>query len=205
MTHEAIRSLLARDDDEALGELRTLSTASDAFVRRTAIEVIGQHRRGLELRATIVAALSDASDYVRRTACGTVEQWKLAEAHDLVLPILKEPEASTRECALRALAAIWREADFQTVFDLYKCDPKITVRKEAGRTLRLHATASDWRLLFDAFCEDGLPRHRSWACELAETFGDANVLSALASLMNDDDGHVRRSAARAHQTIRARN
>jgi HEAT repeat protein len=204
MTHEAIRNLLARDDEEALGELLTLSTASDAFVRRTAIEVIGQHKRGHELRAIIAAAFSDTSDVVRRTACGIVEQWKLAEAHDLVLPLLGAPEASTRECALRALTAIWREADFQAVFDLYRRDPEIRVQKEAAWTLRRGAAAGDWRLLFDAFSGDELPRHRSWACEIAETFGDPDVLPALTSLLNDGDGHVRKSAARASEAIGAR-
>ncbi|SDH28878.1 HEAT repeat-containing protein [Bradyrhizobium sp. Rc2d] len=205
MSHEAIRSLVLRDDDKALNELRTLAAARDAFVRRTAIEVIGQHKRGPELRVIVIAAFSDPSDYVRRTACGIVEHWKLAEAHDPLLPLLREAEASTRECALRALAEIWRETDFQAAFDLYSRDPVISVRKEAAWTLRQNATAGDWRRLFGAFSGDQLPRHRSWACEIAETFGDPDVLPALASLTNDDDGHVRKSAARAHQAISARN
>lgn len=204
MTHEAIRSLVSRDDDEALAELRTLSAASDVFVRRTAIEVIGQHRRGWELRAMIVAALSDRSEYVRRTACDIVEQWKLTEAHDLVLPLLNEPEASTRESALRALAAVWISTDFQAVFDLYKRDPEIKVRREAAWALRQGSNAGDWRPLFSAFHEDELPRHRLWACELAETFGDRDVLPALTSLIEDKDGHVRKSAALAQQAIMAR-
>lgn len=204
MTYEAIRSLVSRNDDEALSKLRTLSTASDAFVRRTAIEVIGQHRRGRELCAIIVAALSDQSNYVRRTACGIVELWKLAEAHDLLLLFLKEPEASTRECALRALAAVWISTDFQVVFDVYKRDPEITVRREAAWTLRQGTHADDWQPLFSAFHDDELPRHRSWACELAETFGDRDILPALASLIEDEDGHVRKSAALAQRAIMAR-
>lgn len=201
MTHEAIRSLLARDDDEALGELRALSMSSDAFLRRTAIEVVGQHRRGHELNANVLAALSDPSDYVRRTACAVVEQWKLVEAHDEMLPLIKERDASTRETALRGLAAIWSETDFQSVFDIYKRDPDIRVRREAARTLRQGVSTADWQLLFHAFRRDELPRHRSWACELAETFGEPDILPVLTSLMKDEDGHVRSSAARAHQTI----
>ncbi|MCK1655215.1 HEAT repeat domain-containing protein [Bradyrhizobium sp. 149] len=204
MSHEAIRSLVSRDDDEVLNELRTLAASSDAFVRRTAIEIIGQHKRGPELRTIVVAAFSDPSDYVRRTACGIVEHWKLAEAHDLVLPFLRAPEASTRECALRALANIWHEADFHSIFNLYRRDPEIGVRKEAAWTLRRGAAASNWRLLFDAFSRDELPRHRLWACEIAETFGDPDVLPALTPLLNDGDGHVRKSAAHAHQAIGAR-
>ncbi|MCK1297736.1 HEAT repeat domain-containing protein [Bradyrhizobium sp. 24] len=43
-----------------------------------------------------------------------------------------------------------------------------------------------------------------WACEIANTFGDPDVLPALTPLLNDDDGHVRKSAAQAHQAIGAR-
>lgn len=204
MTYEAIRSLVSRDDDEALSELRELAAGSDSFVRRTAIEVIGMHERGRELSATIVAALSDTSDYVRRSACGVVEQWKLGEAHDPVLSLLKESGASTRESALRALTTIWNDADFGLVFDLYERDPEIGVRREAAWTLRQGVGPADWRPLFDAFCKDKLPRHRSWACEIAETFGGPDAVPKVAMLMKDGDGHVRRSAARALQTITAR-
>ncbi|KJC57991.1 hypothetical protein UP10_23545 [Bradyrhizobium sp. LTSPM299] len=120
MTHEAIRSLVSRNDPEALGELGTLSVAGDEFVRRTAVEVIGKHPRGRELHKAILAALGDRSAYVRRTALDVVAQWKWVEAHTFVSPLLKEPAASTRECALRALAAIWTEADFAPVFDIYQ-------------------------------------------------------------------------------------
>ncbi|WP_247359433.1 HEAT repeat domain-containing protein [Bradyrhizobium sp. 134] len=54
------------------------------------------------------------------------------------------------------------------------------------------------------FFRDELPRHRLWACEIANTFGDPDVLPALTPLLNDDDGHVRKSAAQAHQAIGAR-
>jgi HEAT repeat protein len=204
MTHEAIRKLASRDDDEALDALRKLSAASDQFVRRTALEIIGRHTRGRELTASVLDSFRDPSEYVRRTACDVVGQWKLVEAHDLLLPLLADPAASTRESALRALAMIWTDADFQLVFEIYRKDTEIGVRKEAAWTLRQHPHADNWRVLFDAFCEDELARHRSWACELAGTLGGPEILPALSSLADDRDGHVRKAAAHASQVVTSR-
>jgi HEAT repeat protein len=204
MTHETIRGLVSRDDDEVLDALRKLSANSDQFLRRTALEIIGKHRRGRELAASVLEAFRDPSDYVRRTACEVVGQWKLVEAHDLMLPLLREPAASTRESVLRALAAIWAGADFQPVFEIYKNDPEIGVRREAAWTLRHHAHKDNWRVLFDAFCADELTRHRLWACELAGTFGDSEILPALSSLADDSDGHVRKATARASHMVVSR-
>jgi HEAT repeat protein len=204
MTYEAIRCLASCDDAEALDELGTLTVAGDEFLRRMAVEVIGKHPRGRELRQRVLAALRDPSEYVKRTACDVVAQWKWAEAHQLVLILVKEPVASTRESALRALAAIWADSDYALVFSVYRHDPETGVRREAAWTLRQCVGTENWHQVFDALRQDGLPRHRVWACEIAETFGGPDVLPALVSLMNDDDGHVRKSAARTHQTIRAR-
>jgi HEAT repeat protein len=203
MTYEAIRCLVSREDAEALDELSKLTVARDQFLRRMAVEVIGKHPRGRELRERVLAALRDPSEYVKRTACDVVAQWKWADAHQLVLILVKEPVASTRESALRALAAIWTDSDFALVFSVYRHDPETYVRQEAAWTLRQCASTENWRQVFDALHQDGLPRHRVWACELAESFGGPDVLPPLVSLMNDDDGHVRKSAARTHQTIRA--
>ncbi|WJR79061.1 HEAT repeat domain-containing protein [Bradyrhizobium sp. NP1] len=165
------------------------------------MEVIGKHKRGRELIASVLDTVRDPSDYVRRTACEVIEQWKLVEAHDLVRPLLAEPAASMRESALRALAKIWTDADFQLVFEIYKEDPEIGVRREAAWTLRQNPHADNWQVLFDALCVDALPRHRTWACELAEAFGGPKILPALSSFADDCDGHVRKAAARARQMV----
>jgi len=204
MIYEAIRSLVSRDDAEALDELSRLTVAEDQFLRRTAVEVIGKHPRGRELRERVLAAFRDPSEYVKRTACDVVAQWKWAEAHQPVLLLVKEPVAATRESALRALTAIWTDSDFALVLGIYQHDPEIGVRREAAWTLRQCIGAENWRQVFDALGLDRLPRHRVWACEIAEAFGCPDVLPALAPFMNDGDGHVRKSAARASQTISAR-
>ncbi len=81
ITHDVIRELESREDAGALKALAEAATVEDQFVRRTAMEVIGRHPRGRTLRNIILTALRDPSEYVVRTACEVVAQWKLNEAH----------------------------------------------------------------------------------------------------------------------------
>ena len=70
--------------------------------------------------------------------------------------------------------------------------------------LRKRALRSNWRLLFDIWYREHPPRHRVWACELAETFGGSEILPFLAKLSEDRDGHVREAAGRAIDIIQER-
>jgi len=201
LTHESIRALLARDDAEALTVLREASANSDHFIRRTAIEIIGRHSGGQALRAVVLEALADPSEYVVRAACDVITHWKCDEAHDAVTALLRDPAHATRQGAIRAIRAIWQERDFQPVFRVYTSDPERLVRREAAWTLRECVTASDWRRLFEAFRKDDPPRHRVWACEIAGKFGDSTVGPWLETLHVDHDGHVRTAAATAADAL----
>jgi HEAT repeat protein len=197
ITHETVRALGSRSDAEALKALAATAAVDDQFLRRTAVEVIGRHPQGHELRACILSALGDPSEYVVRTACEVVEHWRLLEAHDLVLLLLASASSATRQGAIRTLGSIWVDTDFPLVFSIYTKDSDIDVRRGAAWVLRRQATSATWRTLFDAFCVDELARHRQWACELAERFSGPEILPLLSSLLRDRDGHVRNAAARA--------
>jgi HEAT repeat protein len=201
VSHETVRNLASHEDAVALNALADAAAVSDQFLRRTAIEVIGRHPRGRELRAVILGALGDSSGYVVRTACDVVAQWKLSEAHDLVQPLLANVSAATRRSAIRALGTIWVDTDFSSIFHIYTHDPKIDVRREAASVLRLRVGPANWRTLFDAFYRDELARHRQWACDLAETFAGTEILPLLSQLSLDLDGHVRSAASRAALTL----
>ncbi|MBA2400814.1 MAG: hypothetical protein H0V72_19350 [Bradyrhizobium sp.] len=82
-THEAVRELGSLADAAALEALADAAAVEDQFLRRIALEVIGRHPQGRELRSIILGAFGDPSEYVVRTACNIVEQWELLEAHDL--------------------------------------------------------------------------------------------------------------------------
>ena len=203
-THEAIRDLGARRDAAALEILAGIAEVEDQYLRRTALEVIGYHPLGRELRAVILRALGDPSEYVVRTACKVVEDWELFEAHDLLVPLLANVTGATRQGAVRALGAVWIDADFSLIFSMYGKDVDADVRREAAWVLRRRVTAADWRSLFDAFSADALARHRQWACELAESFSDREILPLLSGLCSDPDGHVRKAAKRATGAISSR-
>lgn len=203
-THEAIRALGSGEISEALAILAEAAAVDDQFLRRTAIEAIGRHPQGRELRNIILRAFRDPSEYVVRTACEVVAQWKLTEAHDLVLPLLTNLSKTTRQTAIRTLDTIWADSDFPLLFNIYNKDSEIGIRREAARVLRQHATSGTSRTLFDAFFADEPPRHRQWACELAEKFSGPDILSALSQLSLDPDGHVRKAATLAFQTVSAR-
>ena len=121
-THEAVRELGSREDAAALEILAGVAAVDDRFLRRTALAAIGQHPHGRELRAVILSALGDPSEYVARTACEVVEQWGLSEAHNLLLPLLANVNEATRQSAIRALGAVWLDADFPLVFRIYTKD-----------------------------------------------------------------------------------
>jgi HEAT repeat protein len=201
MTHEGIRELASRHDAGALEALAEAAAVEDPFLRRTAIEAIGRHPQGPEIRAIILSALCDSSEYVVRTACEVIAQWKLSEAHEPVKALLADPSKATREAAIRAVGTIWVDADFPLIFRIYTDDPEIDVRREAAWVLRQRIPAAHWRTLFDAFCLDELPRHRQWACELAENFSGPETLPMLSQLSLDRDGHVRKAASQAVRTI----
>jgi len=203
-THEAIRELVSRRDAAALELLTKVAASDDQFFRRTAVEVIGKHKEVRSLQGVILRALIDPSEYVVRAACDVVARCKVSEAHDLILSNLASTSGSTRQSALRAISAIWQDADFSVVFRAYLRDAEIHVRREAAWVLRTRAVSENWRTLFDAFSVDVLARHRQWAREIAEAFSNAEMVPLLSKLAFDSDGHVRKAASRAIEIISAR-
>ncbi|WP_316237977.1 HEAT repeat domain-containing protein [Bradyrhizobium sp. SZCCHNR1015] len=202
-THESIRALLTRPDAAALALLRDASASADEFIRRTAVEIIGRHASGRNLNDVILRALADQSDYVVRAGCKVIEDWRWDAAHDAISNLIKSPSVSTRQVSIRTLGAIWQQTDFQPVFQIYKTDAETAVRREAAWTLRNNVSSADWRLLFDAFRTDALPRHRGWACDIASAFGHSDVVPFLNPLCTDRDGHVRKAAAKAMGALQA--
>jgi hypothetical protein len=203
-THEAIRTLVSREDAGVLSALAEAAAVEDQFLRRTAIEVIGRHSQGRELCTIIMSALGDPSEYVVRAACEVVAQWKFREAHTLVAALLVDASKATRQAAIRALDTIWIDADFSLIFRIYTSASEIDVQRDAAWVLRRRVSPAHWRTLFDAFYLDELPRHRQWACELADSFASPDVLPALSQLSLDIDGHVRKAASQAIRTLLSR-
>lgn len=203
-THEAIRELASQEDAGALSALAEAAAVDDQFIRRTAIEVIGRHPQGRDLRIIVLRALRDPSEWVVRAACEVVAQWELKEAHERVVALLADASKITRQTAIQTLGSIWIDADFPLMFRIYTKALENDVRKDAAWVLQARVTATHWRTVFDAFHVDEIPRHRRWACELAESFSGPDILPALLQLSLDVDGHVRKAALRAIRTVSSR-
>jgi len=129
--------------------------------------------------------------------------FRIREAHDRVVELIKDPDASTREAAVRALRSLWEPDDFAGVFEVFLKDRSQKVKRKAAWTLRGQVVRGTWRPLFDAWCSDALHRHRQWACEIAAEFGGRDVQEQLLLLRNDGDGLVRRAATNALSAIAA--
>ena len=200
----AIMALAHCAADEALHLLSNLARSSDTYTRRAAIEAIGRHARGHVLGQLVCNRLEDPSEYVARAACEAAAALKLRAAHGGIQNLQKHRSQALRLAAVQALAVLWQNSDFSKVFQLMQSDPDDKVRMEAAWTLRKRALRSDWRLLFDTWRSEHPPRHRVWACELAETFGGSEILPFLAQLAADRDGHVREAAGRAIEIVQER-
>ncbi|MDX9975862.1 MAG: HEAT repeat domain-containing protein [FCB group bacterium] len=198
----AFRVLARRDSEEALDVLVAATRYEDPFLRRGAVEALGLHPRGCTRGEAVAGRLRDSNEYVVRAACAAAGNLGLLDVHDEVRGLLGHAAVETREAAVGALGALWKADDFEAVFRLSRKDLSREVREAAAWVLRAHSEADNWRVLFEAWRCDDMPRHRVWACELAEAFGDEGVTPSLEQMLSDSDGHVRGAAGRALAALR---
>jgi HEAT repeat protein len=173
----------------------------DPHVRRAAVEAIASRPVDTEIASVIIRALNDSDGAVVRTACDAAATLGTREAHERLVGLIASADSHTREVALRALRALWESRDFAAVFEIVRRDSSPSVQMEAAWTLRAHVTAETWRPLFEAWRRDPIDRHRLWACEIAATFGRADIAEHLSVLAEDQDGLVRRAASHALSAV----
>lgn len=183
----------------ALDVLCRAARAPDWSLRRAAVEAISNHALAQDVSELLHIALHDISPFVARTACEAVARLRMMVAHDDVLGLTSAEEAATRVEAVRSIAALWQMTDFSPVLNLYQYDPSDEVRREAAWTLRRNVNITTWKRLFDLWKDDGLPRHRLWAVQLAGEFGQGSVKAELEEIADDVDGHVRKAVLSALQ------
>lgn len=188
-------------EPEALDLLSELASARDAHVRRLAIEVIGLRHDGRLLQRVVLERMRDGHGAVVRTAATVAASLGLTAARQDLRGLLADPTAATREVAVRSLAQRWRQDDFDDVVATFRADPSTDVKKAAAWTLRVTVSEPVSKILIELWASDPLPRHRRWACEIAEQYPHPRYRDMVARLKHDDDGHVRRAAGRACETI----
>lgn len=206
-----------RDEGQPLERRRaaclTLGNISDAYglqvlteglshedwaIRRICLESIKSHHCVDLCHPAIMKCLTDENEYVRLAACDAIAKLKIPEAHPRISRMVRYAmDVTTRLSALGALGAlaeIWSENDFKTVYQIYLNDSESPVGKKAAWALRKHAKLDNWRLIFDAFIEDANAKHRFWACQIFKCFGTAADLDLLKPLITDADAKVRKAA-----------
>ncbi|NLT68051.1 MAG: hypothetical protein GXX84_15720 [Acidobacteria bacterium] len=201
MRTAAFTALAYSSEPSSLDAILAYVDSTDWTVRRVALHALSHHEKAHFFEERITGYLADPSEYVVRTACQIVERLGLRSAHERVLSLLRNSQESTRRYAVRALTSIWQITDFEPVLNCFRQDPSPSVRKEAAWTLAQHVTAENWQVLFDIWKADPIPRHRVHACEIAQEFGGIDCMEGLRALAADPDGHVRKAAQRAIESI----
>jgi HEAT repeat protein len=192
--HELIRDLAKSGDEQSMLRICEFAEHRDQFIRTTAMEAIGRHKLGRQQMGALRKGLGDASAYVNRAACEAVGNLELHELRATLKPLLRNLEPATRMAAIATLSQIWDDGDFDEVFERFTRDNVEDVRKSAAHVLNIHAAERNWLGLFEVFSKDDIPRHRVWACQLAQRFSGIETVQALNRLQSDKDGHVRAAA-----------
>lgn len=193
----AVAALGFSDEPKAIEVLAGLLRSPDWRFRRSAVAALPHHGLAATLTCELVNALDDSSPYVVRTACEAVAALKVVAARSRLVELLGSPAAATRSAAARALGVVAGENEFQALLARFRSEQSTGTKREIAWAMREKATAATWRVLFDLWSTDSLPRHRVWSCELVEAFGREGALPELHRMTSDSDGHVRKAAARA--------
>jgi HEAT repeat protein len=192
-----------RYGERAQSELIRLLHDKSPHVASTACQSLGKLKVASELAHSELIGLlhNDEPADVVRAACQSLGKLKVGSSHDHILNLLKSKDPTIRLVALQTLCIFWQDSDFDLVLKTMQADSSEDVRKEAAWTLWRCAETSKWKILFAAWQESKLSRERVWACRLAGKYGDDSYAITLQKLAGDKDGHVRKSAQRALQTM----
>ncbi|MCC6142684.1 MAG: HEAT repeat domain-containing protein [Candidatus Hydrogenedentes bacterium] len=194
-------ALGTKDDGPSYDALLAGLQHEDWHIRYVSLEAIKRHARVSDAEAAIIQCLFDVNDQVRQTACKVCAELGFTGAHDAILQLLETASRDVRDVALGALSRMWREGDFDRVYQIFMREEERSVRIAAAKVLRAHAGADNWRRLFRAWHDDREVRHRMWSCELVGRFGGRSERAHLEALRGDPNRNVRQAAERARALL----
>lgn len=188
---------LACKEDAGIEEILLSETYSkEPRVRGLAAETLKFTHFGDRTKKRLLELLEDPEPAPVWRACETLVE-RGVDIHSQLLSLLQSANDRTREVALNCLAKVWKDSDFEKILEVHLHDRDSDIQKSAAFLLIDHVSSETWHTLFDIWIADPLPRHRTWACHLAEGFGSVEVLSRILPLKEDANGHVRKAAVRA--------
>jgi HEAT repeat protein len=185
-----------KSDIESLNILAGLLSSKDWCKRRVVVEAIGYHSMGYLLSDELISLLDDKSKYVVITTLNTISTHSIGMARLRVLHLIKSNNEEIRKEAIACLISIGEAEDFQLITQIFLRDKSKVVKDEAAWFIRKKSGVGNWGLSIDLLKQSNLARHRVWACELIELYGDDTSIKLLTEMQNDSDGHIRKIACK---------
>lgn len=192
---KCISQLASRSDPNAYEILKSYLKSDDWTLVRSALSIIAEYKNAFDIIDTIRELLESKSEYVQREAIINLKKLKDKESITLVKPFLKSSNQSTRLTAIKFFEEAWNDSVFEDILYLYSL-PNDDIKKASAKVLRQNANSENWKLVFDKLKNDLVPRHKTFALELAEKFNRKEVIEELKVLFRDEDGHVRKLAGK---------
>ena len=199
---ESARILAAIGDLASLDVLVRFAGHRHPFMRRIAVEALGEHPLAPQAVTTILSLLYDDSGVVVRAACDSVAQIGTEDARSRLRELCEDAEPSTRAAAIRALAAFGDPLQLELFQHALQHDTAPEVVRAAERAVTKLLTAANWRPFFDEWSGSPDPARRVEACRLAQRYASPADAARIDELTRDPSPKVRCAAWRASWRIR---
>jgi len=189
-------ALAHKNDIDSLNILAELLSNKDWCKRRVAVEALGYHQMGHLLSERLIKLLDDESEYVVVETLWTIAIHVIDMPHNKVLGLINSSSEKIRQQAVVTLIGIGNKEDFDLITRVFLNDKSKHVKDKAARFIRECANANNWEKSVSLLKRSTLARHRVWACELIDIYGNDDELEILKEFLSDKDGHVRKKANR---------
>lgn len=193
--YEAIKALAKINTAESREALHSLLSFDDAYIKRFALEELGNIECKEALAKIISNVSKDKNEFLRRTSLSIIEKQGITSLHGFVAESLKSQDPLTLEYALNAINQVWSNDDFTAIMELSKKEQNQDIKKRCYEILCNHANSSNWQSVYKIIRTNKIPQIRLLACKLlTDNFSD-EFMSDIQAFAKDKDGHIRKLAA----------
>lgn len=199
--YEAIKALAKINTAESREALHSLLSLDDAYIKRFALEELGNIESKEALAKIISNVSKDKNEFLRRTSLSIIEKQGITSLHGFAMESLKSQDPLTLEYALNAINQVWCYDDFSVIMELAKKEQNQDIKKKCYELLCSHATSSNWQSVYKMIRTNEIPQIRLLACKLlTDNFSD-EFMGDLQGFAKDQDGHIRKLATNCLKEI----